>query len=421
MLTNPRPRRRRARPLGASTTAALTAFVAAGAIATVAFFIGRATAPRPDAQSADGAGPGSAPSAESPARSTSSPEAPAPAGTGAPPLFSAPPLAFEPDTLDFGMVPPNTPMSGKVRITNVADLPVRIAAMRPSCTCTTVEDLTGRTIAPGESVELTPVVEGLASAGERKSEVRFRVHGYDEQISYFIRGVVTRSVRADPANFEMPAEGAPFRGTVRVTSIDGAPFTILSAGGAPPDYADGFAPGHDEPRNAYDIRWDMTGFDPANCLDASGNRMPIWWVIETDHPGAPVVVLHVRHVVCAMPELPREGQAWVLSELHTVIDRIDPGGSAEVDVVMKFLRGLPPTDTARAVTSESKAFRAELVGRTRGEDRITFRIRITPAADVRGVFVGDLRIHSVKGYSRSIAVIGRVADAPARTAAAAAP
>ena len=71
----------------------------------------------------------------------------------APVLDDEPPLELVPPVLDFGVVAPNATSQGAVRLFNRSEEPMLILAVEPSCKCTALDDIAGRTIAPGESID----------------------------------------------------------------------------------------------------------------------------------------------------------------------------------------------------------------------------------------------------------------------------
>ena len=333
----------------------------------------------------------------------------APAAT-APPV-GPPPFEFDPPEIDFGFVRPDTELTGSFLVRNVSNRPLRIQAVRADCKCTTVGDLDGTIIAPGEALEVTAVVDGRPSGGAKRSEIRFLFDGYNEVATIGLRSTVGRMVSVDPTYL---AATKVTSGEVFVTSVDGRPFRILAVDGKPPRYAGASAAGP-EPRTEHRLAWDLGSFDPDRCVDQSGRRMPRWWVIETDHPEAPIVDLRVRHL-CTLPARPQGG--WFLSQQRAVLDAVTPGEAREFTVFLKWVAGEKPSDTIRDVRSESPQFTASLVGTERNGDRITCRVRVTPRPDHRGLIYGVARFTAFKGHSFPLTVIGRVVEEKEKQASA---
>ncbi|MCP3902474.1 MAG: DUF1573 domain-containing protein [Planctomycetes bacterium] len=324
-----------------------------------------------------------------------------------------PPYEFVPAKVDFGFVRIGDDMEQDIKIRNLTDEPLKIVAMRPDCKCTTVQDLAGTVIPPNSEIEFTAVVDGRDSAGSKTSEIRFIFEGYGPA-SLELRSVVTRAVRVEPG-YIVALDGVN-SGTLSVGALDRNPFRLLSMNGGPVPYADGFDPERDEPRFAYKIAWDLRDYDPTTCLNPQGERVPVWIVLETDHPEAPIVDVRVRHL-CTRIQPPTGGRMWVLSKLREVVDELEPGASAEFDVDMKWLRSAKPTDTIRAVRSESPdQFAATIVRTKREEDRITATVRVTIVPSHRGLIYGDIRFYGYTvGHEATLKVIGRVGAGEQRT------
>jgi len=329
-----------------------------------------------------------------------------------------PPVAFDPPELNFGVIPPDTELHGTVQIRNTGDAPLTIRSMRADCKCTTVEDLTGKIIEPGGVVELTAVVDARSYQGAKRNEIRFLFEGYENYgpVAVKIFSEVAGAIRMEPTYFDLSEQ---LTGRLALHSMDERPFRILAANGRPPVYADDFDPARDEPRNAYLLSWDMTMYDPTTCEDPAGNRMPNWWVVETDHADAPLVDVFVRHLPCTLPE-PPEGRLWYLSEQRVLLGELAAGESAEFTVYLKWRGDQGPRDTIRDVRSESEQFDATLLELDREGERITCRVRVTPRPGLRGLLYGNVRFlaANVPGHSQPLTVIGRVVEGTEEQAAA---
>ncbi len=315
------------------------------------------------------------------------------------------PYEFDPPELDFGVVQPDADMTGSMQLRNISGAPLKITAMKSDCKCTTIQDLTGTILQPGESVEVTAVMEGRPGQGSKNSEIRFVFEGYG-LATFKIKSRVSRAVALEPTT--LTAQGGT-SGVVTLTASDARPFNILASNGEPPVYTDGFDPTRDEPRSEYKIGWDLLRWDQATCLDAEGNHMPDYWVIETDHPGAPILDLRVRQVPCTLPE-PLNGRMWVLSLPRANLGVLATGQVVEFTVYLKWIKDSTPNDNISSVVSESEQFDAELLEETREGDRITYRVRIIPAAEHRGLINGKLRFYSrQRSDSQSMTILARVA------------
>jgi hypothetical protein len=314
----------------------------------------------------------------------------------APPSDSAPksPLrvVVDPLTLDFGIIPPNTNKTGTISVRNEGDVAVKLLRVKPSCKCTTFNDLTGTMIEPGSTATLTTELEGQSMSGLRTSSIKFAFEGYDEILKVDVRAEVALPVRASPSILNM-ARGAT-SGHVIVESMDDRPFTILTANRRPPRYV-GFDPEIDERRNSYMLEWDLG-------QELADKRLPHWWVIETDHPDCQVLDAWVRHQITIVDGPPQ--RRWRVADRRVLLGPVEPGQAAEFSVRVTDLGA----DRIYAVRSLSREFEARLLNfePTGADGRCT--VRITPAADHRGLLHGRVEFMASK-YTHAIDVVGKVA------------
>jgi hypothetical protein len=316
-------------------------------------------------------------------------------------------------TLDWGRVGLEETVYGSIRVVNESDAPIRILAMRASCTCTALDTLEGTTLAPGESRAARITVDTRSIPGTIRNQVRFV---FSDQTSTAVQLVfeASRAVETSPAFIDALAE--PF-GVVRVRSVDGRPFRILSSHGSTPIYAFAYDAEADEPRSEYTLVWNLDGYDPQTCLNAAGEPMPLWWVIETDHPGAPLVDLRVRHDPCTRLDGPNAIRRWYLSRNHAMLGRMPAGASKEFEVEMKWLRNAVVNDVIDRVSEDDDRFDAELVSVTRDGDQTVAVIRITLSENARGLVYGRMTVHGEDPRnSQFVPIIAQAAD-PARVAA----
>jgi Protein of unknown function (DUF1573) len=345
--------------------------------------------------------------------------APAPVPNSKPPAtipaesLAAPPIRFEPASLEFGTVPPGQRAHGTVLVVNTSDKAIFIQGSRASCTCTSV-NLANTVLQPGKSVPLTAEYSGSNMLGPRHVSVRVKVAGFQPFAEVIAQVNVALAVQSDPAYISAykvkdkekgTEEVMPQSGVLIITSRDQKPFRILSVQGAPPPFAD-FDAAKDEPRNQYQLKWDLTKYDPSTCTDPQGVRMPGWLIIETDHPDCPVLDVEVRHE-CTRHAYLNRGDTWLLEDRRMSVGRIAPGGSGEVTIEVRWLPNASHDDLIRAATSESAQFRADLVEVKPGTDGYDVRLRITPAPEHRGFIYGIVRLQSSR-QQWPLTIIGTV-------------
>lgn len=316
----------------------------------------------------------------------------APASTPRPESAARPPVSFRPAVLDFGYIAPGAEAEGELEVHNVGDEPLTITRVHPSCQCTTLSDLTGAVIQPGESVNLRARLAGRSVPGHRKAVVTFFFEGYSQPLGVDLRGEVSAAVKATPAIFNLA--GGIRSGHVVVESIDGKTFNILAANGETPRFV-GFDPSIDEPRDSYNIEWDFTG--------VADEDLTPWWIIETDHPECPVLDTWVRHL--STIEIPPREQRWRIADRRILLGRMEPGTPVEFDTRIKNIR----QGTLYDVHSLSDQFDAELVSYEPGDIDADCTIRVTPKPDHVGVVYGAMQF-TAGAYGMKLYVVGKVME-----------
>ena len=104
---------------------------------------------------------------------------PAPAGAQAGAVQDElPPIRLSPSVLDLGFMAPRAGGKGTVTLTNVGQSPLTIAAVTPSCKCTTTSALAGKVIAPGASETFEAVLEGASMPQTHRAVIKIAVEGY---------------------------------------------------------------------------------------------------------------------------------------------------------------------------------------------------------------------------------------------------
>jgi len=323
-------------------------------------------------------------------------QAPA-AGQGAPGAgtpAAASPLVVEPPAVDFGRVAPGTKHPARFTLRNAGAVPLTIASAKPSCKCTDVTDIAGKVIPPGGTLELTAALQVPKSPGEKDAKVMIAVEGRPGLVLAKMVAEVTQPVRAAPTYVDA-LKGAS-AGSIRLESVDGAPFRVLSAGGRPPVLA-GFDPAVDAPRSAYELRWDVAGL---------GSPLPQWLVVTTDRPDCPQVPLRIRHETTGSRFDPgMHARFWFAPEsivlagnakagqpvrLTTTIEHLNPQAQGRVtapawgDVTQVSVPGGEGSATLASTTK-------------RGADFVDIAFDFVPAADRAGPLYVPVRITTPTG------------------------
>jgi hypothetical protein len=319
------------------------------------------------------------------------------------PVGPPPPISFDPPSIELGILSPGDKRSGTVQIRNLSDAPLRIITSRSSCKCTAI-DLANVVIPPHGAVPLTATMEPDTQAGPKKSKVRVAFEGFEQLAEVDINAEVALPVRCNPAylNCVKRDDGTiPLSGTIDVTSQDGKPFRILSSNQEEPEYVD-FDSATDAPRSAYTIRWDLTGYSENNC-----DEWPGWWLLETDHEGAAVVDVYIRHL-CTIPK--KIGtRRWLTTSQRALLGLLDPGESAEFSVSLLWApSALNHDDHVTVAVSRSTDFDVELVSTDYNLEDPEIKLRVTPREGYHGLIFGVIELHSLHGHMAEYTVIGRV-------------
>ena len=309
------------------------------------------------------------------------------------PAATVPPITFEPPVLDLGLLGVGEAAKGTVKIRNVGDRPLTIARTVASCACTYARDLAGTVLQPGEAVDLTATLTPKPGLGIKREKITVFVHGFSQVSVLDIRAEVSLPVRALPPYLEAYKVG--MRGEIAVNSMDQRPFRILRADGKPPVFVD-FNTAEDEPRNQYTLRWDLTGY--------TRQTIRRWWVVETDHPRAPLVDLQVRHDwTKKSTSTPR----WILGDRRILAGVLSRGESYELKTKLQFNpkgfadRGTP---VVRPVTGgiDALLLAHEIVGTD-----VYCTIQVTVLKRNPGLLYERLSI-ALGGYDAPITFIARV-------------
>lgn len=305
--------------------------------------------------------------------------------------------------MDFGFVMPKTVNKVSFKLTNTSDKPVTVAAVNPSCKCTTTTDIVGQTIAPGAFIELGTALEAGAAVGPKAANVKVLIDGFGRTIDLALRADVTLPIKLTPGYINAVG-GKSEQGRIVIESTDGKPFRILSLHGLVPAYV-GFDPLKDEPRNRYVVEYDLTKF-PSGAI-------PRYCIIETDHPSCPVADLLVRHDTVRFPSSVRG-----IRDFRASLGQLEPGAVADTEV--RFGK-LAPSIKFTAVEAQSKDFTAEFIEQVDSPDgeETLVRFKVKPRDGITGLFYGPV-ILKAGDRSQEFIVFGRVAGTSGASGASAA-
>ena len=188
---------------------------------------------------------------------------------------SKPKLEFDPPLLDLGALVPEVSTTGKVKIRNTTDKPIRIVRAVANCSCTKPNWPT-EVIAPGTVAEtditMTP---GVAQGVKLVKVVSFEIEGGGIE-NYTVQGDVGLFLTMEPESLKAPAtpdDDAATPAEFTLKSEDGTPFKVVSI-----EPAIGVSPGT-EPALKQTVTIDWAKWRE--------QKRPIKVTIKTDHPKAP--------------------------------------------------------------------------------------------------------------------------------------
>lgn len=304
-----------------------------------------------------------------------------------------PPISLTPEVVDLGDIAPRTSSHGTLTLTNTGDQPLRIVSLRTTCACT-VPSIESDTIAPGESIDVVLELEAQSSTGPNERYIMALFEGYMQPVQLIVQADVNYGVRTQVA-YDPPGQSRV--ATIHLQSADGAPFSIISAGGQAPVFADGFDPESDEPRTEYSIRQDLSMY--------AAELLPKWFIIETDHATAALIDIPVPNYE-APPE--RRRHRFNLSEGRVVFGRMTPGEreTASLRIVGGDLG--PASAFVESVEwTNTDECEVEILSVTEDDGGLEVVVGVTPKREARGVLHGTVTIHAM-GDARELDIMGRV-------------
>ena len=311
-----------------------------------------------------------------------------------------PPVRVEPPVLDFGDQPVDTVVSGSVRLVNTSDKRLVIQGMTPTCRCT-VASIESTTIEPGQSINVTINFDSGPYIHVARRDIPVRFAGYSRMVAMRVAAIVHYGVRAE-VRYDPPEQRRI--GAVRLESPGGEAFSVLSANLRPPVFLDGFDPERDDPRATYTIEWDLGEYEP--------EKIPSFFVIETDHPTAPIIDLPVENPEFEPVRMP---QPWSFGLSRVLLGRMDPMTYKDVVVTMSPFT-TSALDAIQEVFVDPPVAEARVMGTEVAQGLLRVRLRILPEASVRGALFASVRLSAAEHQSQ-FWIMGRVATDVLGTAA----
>lgn len=295
---------------------------------------------------------------------------------------------------DFGVVAPGSRHPTTFTLRNAGTAAITIARAQPSCKCTDLTPIDGKTLAPGESIELGATLAVPDSPGVKDAKVMISVTGYPGVVMAAMQADVTFPVRVDPAYVD--ALKGVAAGVVTLRSVDGTPFRVLSAGGRPPRIQ-GFDAVTDAPRSDYRLEWSVAEM---------GSPLPQWWVVETDRADCPQLPLRIRHESTGSRfDQGRLTRFWFVPESIVLAGRVKAGTAATLRTSIEHLNPAaqgrvtnPKWSVVGGMRVPGEEGTVELVSaQPRGSDFVDIAFRFTPTAGRSGPMYVPVEITTGSG------------------------
>jgi len=136
-------------------------------------------------------------------------------------------IRFEPEILNLGEMSADVAKTGKIKVVNVLDKPVRITKIVPGCGCTTTTAPPDQ-LAPGASAEVDITLKPGAKAGIQLTKmVTFQIEGHAPQM-LTVKGDVKAYIELSQDMIDGPTSPDAAPATIKMKSVENTPFKITS-------------------------------------------------------------------------------------------------------------------------------------------------------------------------------------------------
>lgn len=298
---------------------------------------------------------------------------------------AGPDIKIEPFHVPLGILAPLEERSVDLTITNAGDAPAVLLQVTTSCSCTAPDFKEPITIPPGGKHVMPLHIRGRANVGPLHSQANFFFENISKPLTITLAGDVSRAIKADPfvidvLDFPKREPKPAMNGSITLTSVDGAPFRVLTVQGE--------VIKDSKPETSHTVRYDFRGVEQTD--------MPIWFVVETDHPKAPLIEMRVGSMA-----LLHTGQGtgpWDLESDIVMLDRVPAGKTVTREIE---LTGLRDANAPVEFVSGRGLIQPHIAGETMGVRGRRFTVEFTPALGVSG-FAHDKLVIRAKGHERSV-------------------
>ncbi len=283
-------------------------------------------------------------------------------------------LEFTPPTLDFGTVDRLTNQEGVVKIKNIHSETVTLHQPTAGCSCT-VPKLPKMIIEPGETIEMSVQLAIGYNLGAVNKSVNVRVQGQTGMYTIPVRADATYAVKTTPTflNSGRADRSGSMTGAILVESVDGRPFKILRANNARPVIlsSEGTT---DAGSTSYRLEYSL-----------EAGSIPPAFLIETDHPHAPLVDLRVTHAEVLAEERKYRGKSLKVLMPSANAGVIKPGESTEIviQIVNQGSNEVEAIDVKSHLDGvEAEFVKVEKVKGSKGRIESHAHVKITASEDL---------------------------------------
>lgn len=285
------------------------------------------------------------------------------------------PFRMRESQVDFGVVRPNASKKTEVELFNSSKHPIRLTRVTSTCTCTAGLIEGAEVVPPGGVGKIEIGVKANPNLGPINQRVTVWYldpnTGREGRFVVPVVGEVALAVKTDPFFINLLREDKA--GAIEVVSTDGRPFRVLSFAGDAPEFDQSQLPeGRDpasQPVERAVIRYDFTSMPVG--------EIPDYFLLETDHPEAPVVALRVVHPGLIARAQDRSKRPWSVSQDAFTLGSVAPGDAVEHTITVVGLRLADEFET----TAEGDV-QVEVVGVEPAEKGklVTLRFTVDPNA-----------------------------------------
>lgn len=271
--------------------------------------------------------------------------------------------------LKVGTVDPNSLIRGVFKVRNESDQPLKVAAIFAGCRCTFAW-MDADVLPPHTPVLMHFEIDLRGSVGEVLKPIDIYLEGNDSPARCTVSGQMQYPIHIE-APYVVHPDAQTHVGQVTLKSGDGVPFAVTAVNGVAPHII------ASDPPNA------QRALSLTLQFDESSDH-PALYVLETTHPGAPVMEIKNYDNTATSAELP-----YLKTMNEIAIGRKGCNiGVLPKDGAFEFETSFYRKDATQEVKvwGESPDVKFELVGNypARRPDEIGLRIRVTRTSDRSG-------------------------------------